>query len=148
MVERIPSGACALFGAGPPFSAPVAFVAFFSFSSLLSAGLAREPAFEFGEAGFAETCADMGAQFGKEFGCLSRFFPGEIVLFAEVLGEVVEEGLTGVPIIEEFEVALPECSLGVLDFNVMMPDHPRDRSPDGSCACVGEDGFPTAALDS
>ena len=148
MVERTPLGACALFGAGSPFSALVRFVAFFSFSSLLPAGLDWETRFEFREAGFTETCADMGTQFGQELRGDRRFFPGEVVLFAEVRGEVVEEGLTSVPVIEEFEVAFAERSLGVLDFNVMMPDHPRDRSLDGSCACVGEYRFPTAALDS
>ena len=109
---------------------------------------ANGTAFEFREAGFAETYADMGAQFGEELGGDRRFFPGEIVLFAEVLGEVVEEGLTGVPVIEEFEVAFAERSLGVLDFNVVVPDHPRDGALDGSGACIGQDGFPTAALDS
>jgi hypothetical protein len=29
----------------------------------------------------------------------------------------------GVPVVEEFEVAFAECSLGVLDLDVMMPDH-------------------------
>ena len=80
----------------------------------------------------------------EELGCEIGFFRGEVAVFAEIVGEVVQEILPRVPVMNELEVALPQGGLRVVNFDRVMKHQAVDWAVHRPLATAQEDRLPAS----